>query len=78
MSICTLLAVPVIGLTCFHIVLVLRARTTNEQVLLILCSNQFSFKVTNKFRAGLNPFTVGCCGNLCHSLCSSQFPTYFL
>ncbi|KER24768.1 hypothetical protein T265_07654 [Opisthorchis viverrini] len=52
---------PVVGLLGFHMFLISRGVTTNEQV-------------TDKFRAHINPFNSGCPANWKQFCCAPQFP----
>ncbi|XP_059175961.1 palmitoyltransferase ZDHHC5-B-like [Physella acuta] len=61
MIIIGLVLIPVFGLTGFHIFLVSKGTTTNEQV-------------TGKFKGGPNPFTRGCIKNCCYVFYGPRWP----
>jgi hypothetical protein len=56
-----LMAIPIGGLTGFHIYLVSQGRTTNEQV-------------TGKYRIQNDIFNQGCWKNFCYTLCQPTYP----
>jgi len=57
----SLVAIPIGGLTGFHIFLISQDRTTNEQV-------------TGKYRIQNDLFNRGCWKNICHALCQPLYP----
>jgi len=57
------LFIPISALTIFHVSLIWRGRTTNEQV-------------TRKFENSANPYNMGCWNNCTETLCLSQYPMY--
>lgn len=61
MVIIGLLCIPIVGLTCFHVVLIARGRTTNEQV-------------TGKMKGITNPYHLGCWKNCEYLLCGPVWP----
>ncbi len=56
-----LLAIPIGGLTGFHMYLISQGRTTNEQV-------------TGKYRTQNDVFNQGCWENFCYTLCQPLYP----
>jgi len=61
MVLIVLLTIPIGGLACFHVMLIVRGRTTNEQV-------------TGKFKSNINPFDYGCLFNSSRIFASSKIP----
>ncbi|ESN91995.1 hypothetical protein HELRODRAFT_104126, partial [Helobdella robusta] len=61
--ICVLLFIPITGLMFFHVYLICRGRTTNEQV-------------TGKLKGGFNPFDRGRCTNCKNTLCGPMWPSF--
>lgn len=55
------LCLPIVGLTIFHMLLISKNRTTNEQM-------------TGKYKTGENPFHQGCFKNCAYILCGPHLP----
>ncbi|XP_015930030.1 palmitoyltransferase ZDHHC5-A isoform X1 [Parasteatoda tepidariorum] len=58
-----ILFIPILGLTIYHLMLIIRGKTTNEQV-------------TGKFSKDKNPYSRGCCKNMLYTLCNSPLPRF--